>query len=121
MRSKSDWQHIGVHIGSEVDCTRIASDAEIHPGSRILGEETSIGPGSVIGQEAPAVIDNCQLGREVELKGGFYSGAVFLDGSSTGSGAHVRPGTLVEEMASCAHSVGLKQSILWTALDHRSS
>jgi UDP-N-acetylglucosamine/UDP-N-acetylgalactosamine diphosphorylase len=35
-----------------------------------------------------------------------------LDGVSFGSGAHVRGGTLLEENSSCAHSVGLKQTML---------
>jgi UDP-N-acetylglucosamine/UDP-N-acetylgalactosamine diphosphorylase len=48
----------------------------------------------------------------VTLAGGFFSGATFLDGVTFGSSGHVRPGTLLEEQASCAHSVGLKQTLL---------
>jgi len=66
----------------------------------------------VIGAEAPVTIENCQLGRGVKLKGGYFSGAVFLDGSNMGSGAHVREGTILEEEASGAHAVGLKQTVL---------
>ena len=102
----------GVFIGPEVDLTRIAPDAIIHPGCRIRGAKTSIGPGSVLGAEAPVTIENCQLGRGVNLKGGFFSGAVFLDGSNMGSGAHVREGTILEEEANGAHTVGLKQTVL---------
>ena len=102
----------GVEIGEEVDPSRISESAVIHPGCRILGAETSIGPGCEIGAEQPATIENCQLGRGVVLKGGFFSGAVFLDKSSLGSGAHVRPGTILEEEANGAHTVGLKQTIL---------
>lgn len=101
-----------VFVEETVDPQRIAPDVVIHPGCRISGALTSIGAGSVIGEEAPVTIEDCQLGLEVELKGGFISGAVFLDGASLGSGAHVRPGTLLEEQASGAHSVGLKQTIL---------
>jgi len=56
-------------------------------------------------------MEDCQLGHKVELKGGFFSGATFLDGANMGSGAYVRPGTLLEEEAGGAHTVGLKQTI----------
>ncbi|MFH2100402.1 MAG: protein GlmU, partial [Pseudomonadota bacterium] len=39
--------------------------------------------------------------------------AVFLAGASMGSNAHVRAGTILEEQASAAHSVGLKHTILF--------
>ncbi len=100
-------------IGTEVDLTRIADAVEIHPGCRIRGEETSIGSGCVLGAEAPATVENCQLGRNVELKGGYFSGATFFDGANMGSGAHIRAGTILEEEASGAHTVGLKQTILF--------
>jgi UDP-N-acetylglucosamine/UDP-N-acetylgalactosamine diphosphorylase len=45
------------------------------------------------------------------LKGGYFSGATFLDGASMGSSAHVRAGTLLEEQANGAHAVGLKQTL----------
>ncbi len=102
-----------VEIGGEVSAERIAPGVIIHAGSRILGEETSVGPGCEIGAEQPATLENCQLGTGVALKGGYFSGATFLDGSSVGSGAHVRPGTLLEEEANCAHTVGLKQTLLF--------
>ncbi|MEI8206476.1 MAG: hypothetical protein WCG03_06320 [Kiritimatiellales bacterium] len=92
------------------DGNNISRDAVIHPGCRITG--SSIGPGCVIGTEAPVTIENCQLGRGVKLKGGYFSGAVFLDGANMGSGAHVREGTILEEEASGAHTVGLKQTVL---------
>ena len=89
---------------------RISPDAVIHPGCRIFN--SSIGPGCEIGAEGPVVIENCQLGRNVKLKGGYFSGAVFLDDSNMGSGAHVRAGTILEEQANGAHTVGLKQTVL---------
>jgi UDP-N-acetylglucosamine/UDP-N-acetylgalactosamine diphosphorylase len=85
----------------------------IHAGCRIHGKKTSIGSGAVLGAEAPVTIENCQLGRGVKLKGGYFSGAVFLDGANMGSGAHVREGTILEEEANGAHTVGLKQTILF--------
>lgn len=103
----------GVFISSEVDPRRIAPDVILRPGVRIVGRDTSIGPGCVLGEEGPVTVENCQLGRRVELKGGFFSGAVFFDDSSVGASAHIRPGTILEEQANGAHAVGLKQTLLF--------
>jgi len=102
---------LSVEIADSVVPERIAPGVIIHSGCRLSGAETSIGPGSEIGGEAPAAIENCQLGRKVELKGGFFSDATFLDKASMGSGAHVRSGTLLEEESGGAHTVGFKQTI----------
>jgi len=102
-----------VEIGPEVDPERIAPGVVIHAGCKVFGERTSIGPGCVLGQEAPATVDDCQLEAGVRLKGGYFSGAVFLDGAAMGSGSQVRPGTLLEEGAELAHTTGLKQTILF--------
>jgi UDP-N-acetylglucosamine/UDP-N-acetylgalactosamine diphosphorylase len=104
---------LSVEIADSVVPERIAPGVIIHSGCRLSGAETSIGPGSEIGGEAPVTIENCQLGRKVELKGGFFSGATFLDKASMGSGAQVRPGTLLEEESGGAHSVGFKQTIFF--------
>ena len=104
---------LSVEIADSVVPERIASGVIIHSGCRLYGDRTSIGAGSVIGVEAPATIDDCQLGRNVELKGGFFSGATFLDKVSIGSGAHVRQGTLLEEESGGAHTVGFKQTIFF--------
>ena len=107
-----------VSIDQTVAPEHIAPGTVIHPFCRISGSKTSIGPDCVLGAEAPVTIDNCQLGSQVQLAGGYFSGATFLDNSRMGSCAHVRPGTLVEEDASGAHAVGLKQTVLfpWVAL-----
>ncbi len=101
-----------VEISPEVDGSRIAGDVRFFPGCRVAGSRSLIGPGCVLGEEGPVVLDNCRIGRNVELKGGFFKDAVFLDGVSIGSGAHVRGGTIIEEQARAAHAVGLKQTIL---------
>lgn len=101
-----------VLVADDVDVQRIAPGVTIHPGCRLSGSRLSIGPDSELGAEAPAVVENCQLGRAVELKGGFFSGSTFLDQSNMGGGAHVRPGCLLEEESGGAHTVGLKQTIL---------
>ncbi len=101
-----------VWIGDEVVPARIAADVTLHPGCRLSGALTAIGPGCELGAEAPVTVDDCQLGPGVELKGGYAAGAVFLEGANVGSGAHIRPGTILEEQSSAAHTVGFKQTIL---------
>jgi bifunctional UDP-N-acetylglucosamine pyrophosphorylase / glucosamine-1-phosphate N-acetyltransferase len=104
----------GIEIGAEVDIDRIAGEGTvIYPGCRIYGERTLISPGGKLGAEGPVTVENCQVGPGVELKGGYFKDAVFLAGSSCGAGAHVREGTILEEFASIAHTVGLKQTILF--------
>ena len=103
-----------VEIGPDVDINRISGDGVIiGSGCRIHGERTLILPGARLGAEGPVTVENCQIGPGVELKGGFFKDSVFLSGSSCGSGSHVREGTILEEQASIAHSVGLKQTILF--------
>jgi UDP-N-acetylglucosamine/UDP-N-acetylgalactosamine diphosphorylase len=111
MNTRHDFQEGAPFIAPDVNFERIAPDVVFHPGCRLSGAELSIGPGCVIGAEAPATINNCQLGARVHLAGGYFEGATFLDDAKAGSCAHVRPGCLLEEGASIAHSVGLKQTI----------
>jgi hypothetical protein len=101
-----------IHLDESVDLDRIDSTASIYPGCRISGNTTYIGPSCHIGQDGPVTIDDCQLGSDVHLMSGTFRGATFLDNSSCGPNAQIRPQTLMEEHASCAHSVGLKQTIL---------
>jgi bifunctional UDP-N-acetylglucosamine pyrophosphorylase / glucosamine-1-phosphate N-acetyltransferase len=56
---------------------------------------------------------DCQLGPQVELKGGFFTTSVFLDKANMSAGAHVREGCILEEESNGAHTVGLKQTILF--------
>jgi len=100
-----------IDIADDVDLDAIAPGAVLHAGTRLRGAKTSIGPDSVIGAEAPATLVDCRLGRKVALKGGYFEGAVFLDGASMGSCAHVRAGTLLEEKSGFAHACGLKQTV----------
>jgi len=100
-----------VEVDGAVVPDRIAPGVILHTGCRIAGARTSIGPGSELGREAPVVLEDCQLGHRVNLRGGYFSGATFLDGVDMGSAAHVRPATLLEEEAGGAHAVGLKQTI----------
>ena len=101
------------YIGDEVHLDWIQGPGTvIHPGARLTGPDLRVLPGAQIGTEGPATVHNCAVGRRVELAGGYFADAVFLTRSKMGLGAHVRAGTLLEEQANGAHTVGLKQTIL---------
>jgi UDP-N-acetylglucosamine/UDP-N-acetylgalactosamine diphosphorylase len=105
---------LSIHIGREVDPGRISgSGVRIEPGCRIYGRETVLCAGARLGREGPATLENCQLGPNVEFKAGYGRESTFLHGASMGLGAQVREGCLLEEQASGAHCVGLKQTILF--------
>jgi len=101
-------------IGDEVDTALISGNGvTIFPGCRIYGRGTVISSGTKLGSEGPVTVDDCQIGPNVELKGGYFNKAVFLEKSNMGLGAHVREGCILEEEAGGAHCVGLKQTILF--------
>jgi len=103
-----------VEIGEGVNINLISSeDVTIHSGCKIFGNKTLIMSGVTLGSRSPVTIKNCQLGRNVELKGGYFEGSTFLDSVDMGDGAEVREGCLLEEKANGAHTVGLKQTILF--------
>ncbi len=88
-------------------------DVTIYSGCKLFGKETLVLQGATLGYEGPVTIEDCQVGPGVQLKSGFFKKAVFLKNASMGSGSHVREGTILEEEASAAHTVGLKQTILF--------
>jgi UDP-N-acetylglucosamine/UDP-N-acetylgalactosamine diphosphorylase len=103
-----------VEIGDEVDIDRISADGVvIYAGCKIFGAETLILPGVKLGYEGPVTVDNCQIGPDVELKGGYFNQAVFLEKARLGLGSHVREATILEEQAVVAHTVALKHTILF--------
>jgi UDP-N-acetylglucosamine/UDP-N-acetylgalactosamine diphosphorylase len=103
-----------IEIGEEVDVGKISGQGVvIHAGSKIFGDTTLILRNARIGFEAPATVKNCQIGPEVELKGGFFEDAVFLANAKAGLGSHVREASIFEEQASIAHTVGTKHTILF--------
>lgn len=105
---------LSIDLGDEVNIDQISGKGvKIYPGCRIYGEKTVISTGVKLGQEAPVTLDDCQLGPEVELKGGYFKKSVFLEKASMGSGGHVREACLLEEQANGAHCVGLKHTILF--------
>ncbi len=102
-----------VEIGEDVNINQISSeDVLISSGCKIFGNKTLIMSGVKLGSRSPVTIKNCQLGKNVDLKGGYFEGSTFLDSSNMGDGAEVREGCLLEEEANGAHTVGLKQTIL---------
>lgn len=103
-----------VEIGHDVSIHRISGKGvTIHSGCKIFGPETLIMEGVELGYEAPVTLRDCQLGREVKLKGGAFYESTFLAKASMGSGAQLREVCLIEEGAKGAHTVGLKQTILF--------
>lgn len=103
-----------IDLGDEVRVGQVSEKGvKIFPGSRIYGEDTVISAGAVIGYEGPSTIVNCQIGPKVELRAGFFKESVFLEGSKIGPEAHVREGCILEEGASGAHCVAIKQTILF--------
>jgi UDP-N-acetylglucosamine/UDP-N-acetylgalactosamine diphosphorylase len=103
-----------ITIGEEVSCDQISDNrVVIHSGCKVYGSHTVIMSGCEIGYEGPATIEDCQLGPDVKLQGGFFSQSTFLGKTTLGSGAHIRGGCLLEEEANVAHTVGLKQTILF--------
>jgi UDP-N-acetylglucosamine/UDP-N-acetylgalactosamine diphosphorylase len=103
-----------IEIGEEVDPDKISENGVvIHAGCKIFGQSTLILQGARLGYEGPATVVDCQIGPKAELKGGFFKDSVFLEKANMGYGAHVRAGTILEEQASGAHTVALKQTILF--------
>lgn len=103
-----------VFIGDEVDIERISPDGvTLFSGTKLLGTQTLVMPGTVLGYETPVTIENCLIGPGTKLHGGYFQDTVFMGDNVFGSGGHVRKGCILEEQANAAHTVGLKQTILF--------
>lgn len=100
------------YVDERVDLDRVCAGAILHPGARLCGPRTFLGPGAEVGREGPAVLVDAVLGADARIDGGFAQDAVLLRGASAGSAAHLRAATILEEEASTAHAVGLKHTIL---------
>ncbi len=101
-----------VYIAPDVEPSRVYAGAVLHPGTRLHGAATFVGPDAHVGLEGPATLVNAVLDRGCVVASGYVEGATLLAGARLGSAAHVRPGTLLEEEASTGHAVGLKHTIL---------
>ena len=99
-------------VAGDVDLDRVFSEAILFPGTRLVGRKTLVGPRAKIGSEGPATIIELAIGEDAEIASGYVSGSVLLTKARIGANGHVREGTLLEEEASTAHAVGLKQTVL---------
>lgn len=99
-------------VGPQVDIGRVCEGVVLHPGTRLCGARTFVGPGAQIGAQGPATLVDAVFGERARIDSGYVEGAVLLRDAHAGFGAHLRPGTLLEEHASTAHCVGLKHTIL---------
>ena len=114
-----DWQKRGVNvmhpestfIDPAVPEHAISEGTVLYPGTRILGASTVIGKNCILGKEAPLTISDSVLSHDVSFAGGYMDGSVAWNGVQIASGAHIRPGCILEERSSVAHSVGLKQTL----------
>ena len=103
-----------VFIGDDVDIERISPEGvTLFSGTKLTGAQTLIMPYSVLGYETPVTVENCLMGPGTKLHGGYFQDTVFMGDNVFGSGGHVRKGCILEEQANAAHTVGLKQTILF--------
>ena len=100
------------YVAEEVDLDRIYPGAILFPGTRLTGKRTLIGSKAQIGTEGPAMINNTIVGAEAEIASGYLADTTILPRAAVGANSHFRAGTLLEEEATTAHCVGLKQTIL---------
>ena len=101
-----------VYVEDDVISEHIFPGSVLYPGTRLSGKRTVIAPGAKVGSEGPATIVDSVIGADAEVASGFVTGSVLLDKARIGANGHIRSGTLLEEGASVAHAVGLKQTIL---------
>ena len=101
-----------LYIDDDVIIENIFPSTTIYPGVRLHGAKTVVGPGAKIGTEGPATLMNVAVGRNAEIASGIVTEAAILPNARLGPNSHVRSGTLLEEWASTAHSVGLKHTVL---------
>ncbi|WDP88269.1 MAG: protein GlmU [Desulfobacter sp.] len=103
-----------VYISRDVDPDRISGNGvTLFSGTKLTGPRTLIADNASIGYEAPATLENTVVGPDTRLHGGYFQDTVCVGRNVFGSNAHVRKGTILEEEANAAHTVGLKQTILF--------
>ncbi len=101
-----------VWIADDVDPDRVAAGAILHPGVRLQGRDTLVGPGCELGRDGPVVIDNAWLAAGAAVASGTVAGCAIGPQASLGPNVHARPGCLLEENTACGHAAGLKHTLL---------
>jgi UDP-N-acetylglucosamine/UDP-N-acetylgalactosamine diphosphorylase len=101
-----------IYVDEDVDPERIHPTATLYPGTRLHGRRTYLAAGAAVGVEGPATLVDSVLGEGASIASGYAKGTVLLKGAKLGGSGHSREGTILEEEASTAHAVGLKQTIL---------
>ncbi len=109
------WGPERVYIGPDVLLDNIQRGA-ILKSAVVTGKTTFLARNTVIGTSGTAVLHDCQLGEGVEVGAGGYKCATMLAKVKVRGFAELRQGTLLEEEAELGHNVGLKHTILTTAV-----
>lgn len=95
----------------DLDPAALEPGVEIFPGCTVRGAMTRLGRGTLLGRAGGGWFENVTTGRNVDLYGGYFQNAVFLDGVVVRGHAEMRGGTLMEEESEAAHHVGYKMTI----------
>lgn len=101
-----------VYVSPDIDLDRIYPGSVLYPGTRLTGKRTLIGTGAEIGTEGPAAVNDSVIGAEASIASGYVTESTLLPRAKAGANCHYRGGTLLEEEANTAHTVGLKQTIM---------
>jgi hypothetical protein len=109
------WGPERVYVSEDVRLDRISAGAVLI-NATIAGVDTFIGPRAQIGTSGLACIRDAQIGTAVTLGAGSYENCVLLPGAKVRGFAELRHGTLLEEEAEIGHNVGLKNTVLTTAV-----
>lgn len=101
-----------VYVSPDLDLDRIYPGSVLYPGTRLTGKRTLIGTGAEIGVEGPATVNDSVIGAKASIASGYVTESTLLPRAKAGANCHYRGGTLLEEEANTAHTVGLKQTIM---------
>jgi acetyltransferase-like isoleucine patch superfamily enzyme len=109
------WGPERVYVGSDVPLQSI-QPGSVLMNAVVLGDRVWIGSRSRIGTSGQVTIRNCQIGEGVEVGAGLCDGCTLLEGVKVRGFAELREGTLLEEQVELGHNVGLKNTVLTSAV-----